>query len=120
MTKNQNEGRSSSFNLTRETGNSVGDFVSTQFLSDEPSGLITMTSDQKIRSSQQKLNQAREKLKQHHQDKNYLALVNNYDLLDNSRMSVNRSYSMMRNRQTDAKKMMESGNRTMNYNPREY
>jgi|694.fasta_scaffold143368_3 hypothetical protein len=45
MTKNQNEGRSSSFNLTRETGNSVGDFVSTQFLSDEPSGLITMTSD---------------------------------------------------------------------------
>ena len=47
-------------------------------------------------------------------------LVNNFDPLDNSRMSVNRSYLVMRNRQTDAKKMGEFGNRTMNYNPREY
>lgn len=48
-------------------------------------------------------------------------LVNNFDPLDNSRMSVNRSYSVMRNRQTDAKKKTgEFGNQTMNYNPREY
>ena len=46
MTRKTNEGRSSSFNLTRETGNRVGDFVATQFLSDEPTGLMMVTSDE--------------------------------------------------------------------------
>lgn len=45
MARKTNEGRSTSFNLTRETGNSVSDFVATQFLYNEPTGLMMMTSD---------------------------------------------------------------------------